>query len=271
MHDAVEQRKKHRWFEMRDWGLPNQSNSWTVRAINNVLSHIITNLSVTVLWVYFRLLNHTTVLGKGNAGYDRNTLLVSNHQSMIDSFPVGLFAFFPQAWLLPHLRPWNPAAVENFYKTPILAWLANMWRCVPVKPGRRDLKALNMLVDVLPRGVMTLFPEGARTRDGSVGAGRPGLGMLIMRTRPKVVPVAIDGMQDILPIGAKIPRVFKRLIISYGKPIDYSEFLDREPTREIAQELTDKVMDQVRKQHEEIRKMRRKKQSGAGDPDCVSL
>src|SRR3989442_12335 len=95
---------------------------------------------------------------------------------MLDSFLVGLGAFYPQSWLKPQLIPWNPAAAENFYKNPMLAWLADNWKCIWVREGRRDLHALHRMMEGLPRGTMTLFPEGTRSRDGSVGPGRPGPG-----------------------------------------------------------------------------------------------
>ena len=97
---------------------------WLFQLYWPVTSYLVTNITVTVLWVLFFVLNRTTVRGRKNVGKERNTLLLSNHQSMLDSFVVGLGAFYPQSWWRPHLIPWNPAAAENFYRTPILAWLA---------------------------------------------------------------------------------------------------------------------------------------------------
>jgi len=164
-----------------------------------VTSYVVTNVTVTLFWLVFFVLNRTVVIGRRNVGEERNTLLLSNHQSMLDSFLVGLAAFYPKSWLRPHLLPWNPAAAENFYKNPILAWLADNWKCIWVREGRHDLHALHRMIDVLPRGVMTLFPEGTRSREGSVGPGQPGAGLLILATRPRVIPVAIEGMQEVLP------------------------------------------------------------------------
>src|SRR2546430_17011259 len=81
------------------------------------------------------------------------------------------------------------------------------------------------MIQVLPHGVMTLFPEGTRSRDGAVGPGRPGPGLLILATRPRVVPVAIDGMRAVLPIGRYLPRVFQRVAVSFGSPVDCTDFL----------------------------------------------
>lgn len=227
------------------------------RWIWGLTSYVFTNISVGILWIYFRILNRTTVLGREHVGEERNTLLLSNHQSMIDSFPVSIFAFYPKSWVKPFLIPWHPAAEENFFDKPIVRWMAMHWRCIPVRQGRRDFNALNRMMEVLPGGVLTLFPEGTRSRDASVGKGRPGAGFVIMETRPRVIPVAIDGMQDVLPIGSRLPRLFKRIYVSYGKPLDLSDLLCSPQTRDTAQAIVDRVMDSIRAQLEEIRMIRR--------------
>jgi len=219
-------------------------------------SYVLTNVTVTMLWLLFFVLNRTTVIGRRSVGEDRNTLLLANHQSMLDSFLIGLAAFYPKSWLKPRLIPWNPAAAENFYKNPVLAWLADNWKCIWVREGRRDLHALHRMIEVLPSGVMTLFPEGTRSRDGSVGPGRAGAGLLILATGPRVIPVAIDGMQDVLPIGRHVPRIFKRIHVSFGQPVNYAEFLKMPRTRETAQAVIDCAMEAIRVQHDELRRRR---------------
>src|SRR5438874_8314215 len=221
-----------------------------------VTSYVVTNVTVTLFWLVFFVFNRTVVIGRRNVGQERNTLLLSNHQSMLDSFLVGLAAFYPASWLKPQLLPWNPAAAENFYKNPLLAWLADNWKCIWVRQGRRDLHALHRMIQVLPHGVMTLFPEGTRSRDGAVGPGRPGPGLLVLAARPRVIPVAIEGMQDVLPIGRYVPRVFKRICVSFGPPVDYAEFVTLPRTRETAQSLVDRIMEAIQIQHAELSRRR---------------
>ncbi|TMJ07601.1 MAG: 1-acyl-sn-glycerol-3-phosphate acyltransferase [Bacillati bacterium ANGP1] len=221
-----------------------------------VTSYVVTNVTVTLLWLVFFVFNRTVVIGRRNVGEEKNTLLLSNHQSMLDSFLVGLAAFYPTSWLKPQLIPWNPAAAENFYKNPLLAWLADNWKCIWVREGRHDLHALHRMIQVLPCGGMTLFPEGTRSRDGAVGPGRPGAGLLILATRPRVIPVAIDGMQAVLPIGRYLPRTFKRIAVSFGSPVDYTDLLAMPRTRETAQAVIDRVMAAIRVQHAKLRRRR---------------
>lgn len=227
---------------------------WLFRRLHPLLSYVITNFSVAVLWVLFRVCNRTTVIGRENVGYGRNTLLLCNHQSMIDSFLIGGMVYFPRSLIRPYLMPWNPAAVENFWKNPVLGWFSDVWRCIPIREGRRDLQALKRMIQVFPRGVMTLFPEGTRMRTDVVGEGQPGAGAIIFSARPKVVPVAIHGMQDVLPIGAYLPRFFKKVYVHYGEPFDYSSYLENPRTKETYQELVDEVMGVIRGMHDELKR-----------------
>ena len=221
-----------------------------------VASYVVPNILVALLWLLFRVFNRTTVIGRDNVGYDRNTLLLSNHQTMIDSFLVGMMCFFPQSLLKPYLVPWNPAAVENYYKNPFLAWFSDVHKCIPIREGRRDLQALRRMIKVFPKGVMTLFPEGTRMRGAEVGRGRVGAGMIVLSARPKVIPVAIDGMERVLPVGSYLPRFFKHIYVSYGPPFDYSSFLDKPRSKETFQEVVDEIMSRIRQQHQELRRLR---------------
>lgn len=221
-----------------------------------VTQYFITSLSVTLSYIYFRLLNNTTVIGKRNVPRRPNTLLLSNHQTMIDSFLVGLCAYYPVLLIRPSLMPWNPAAEENFYRNTILAWFADNWKCIPIRKGRKDFKAILKVAEGLRTSPVTFFPEGTRSRTGEIGRGRAGTGFLVMETWPAVVPVCIDGMDKVLPIGSSFPRFFKRIYIYFGRPVDLSEFKGRKNNKETAQEVIDKVMEAIRALKIEIQKMK---------------
>lgn len=219
--------------------------------------YLVTNVSVALGALLFFIFNRTRIIGRGRLPHARNTLLVSNHQSMIDSFLVGMCAYYPWSWLRPWLIPWNPAAEENFYDHPVLAWFSDQWKCIPVREGRRDPRALYRMMEALRESTMILFPEGTRTRDGSVRRGRPGAGFVILENRPTVIPVAIEGMGELLPVGATWPRLGVEIWVYYGEPVDCSEFLDRERSKETAQELVDAILKIVRRQLDAIRRLKR--------------
>src|SRR2546430_12199466 len=46
----------------------------------------------------------------------------------------------------------------------------------------------------------------------------------------------------VLPIGRYLPRIFKRIAVSFGSPVDYTDLLAMPRTRETAQAVIDRVM-----------------------------
>lgn len=236
MAEAYRSERRGKWFR-RLWPLA---------------SYLFTNLTGFLSAFHFFVLNRTTIIGRDRVPDSRNTLLLSNHQSMVDSFLVGMAAYFPRSLWKPYLVPWNPAAEENFFSNPFVSLISDLCKCIPIKEGRRDYRALYRMLRALGDGVMILFPEGTRTRDGSIGPGRPGAGLLALGTRPTVIPVTIDGMREVLPIGSHVPRIFKRVHVYFGEPIDYSDLVGRPRSRETAQELVDRVTEVLRRQKREI-------------------
>jgi membrane protein YqaA with SNARE-associated domain len=81
-----------------------------------------------------------------------------------------------------------------------------------------------------------LFPEGTRSRDGSVGAFHKGAAVLAARGAT-IVPVGVAGTGDVLPQGATRPRsapvsvVFGEALRSEGDPADVAAALRSEVQR----------------------------------------
>jgi len=219
---------------------------WFSQILWPVSHYLITNLTITIGYIFFHVFNRTTVIGKKNIPKRPNTLLLSNHQSMIDSFLVGLCAFYPASIFYPSMIPWNPAAAENFFRTPFLSWLAYNWKCIPIKSGRKDVGSIRKMSLALQTSPLILFPEGTRSRDGSIGKARSGAGLVALETHATIVPVYIAGMNKVLPIGSIIPRPFKRIFVYYGVPIDINEFFNQKRTKDVAQAIMDKVMDSIK-------------------------
>ncbi len=230
-----------------------KNRGWLFRKTWPVTHCVVTNFTVTLWYIFFHWCNRTTVIGKKNVPYQDNTLLLSNHQSMVDSFLVGLSAVYPASVRRPSLLPWNPAAEENFYSNPVLAWFSDNWKCIPVKEGRKDVRAIFKMAEALKTGIMTLFPEGTRSRDGTIRQGRAGAGYLILETKATVVPVCIDGMDKVLPIGSTFPRMFKRIYVYYGEPLDFSDYFEGKRSKEKAQKVMEIVMERIREMQGELK------------------
>jgi 1-acyl-sn-glycerol-3-phosphate acyltransferase len=223
--------------------------------------YIVTSVSAAAAYFFFKVLNRTIVIGKKNVGEEVNTVLLANHQSMIDGFLVGAMVFFPRSLIKPELFPWLPAAWENFFENPVMRWFSDNWRCIPVKKGRKDVGAMLRMEACLRDGIMIVFPEGTRTRDGQLLPPRSGIGYVMLKTRPKAIPVCMDGMSGLQPVGHFWPRVFRTILLYYGKPVDLSEFYDQPVSRETAQAAIEKVFVELGRLHRILARYRRYRQS----------
>ena len=79
---------------------------------------------------------------------------------------------------------------------------------------------------------MGLFPEGTRSKDGTLGKGFSGAGFFALRGEANVVPCAIIGPY----------KPFKKLKVVFGEPIDISPYRERKAS---ADEVTDVIMEHI--------------------------
>jgi len=101
------------------------------------------------------------------------------------------------------------------------------------------------MIETLPKGQMLIFPEGTRSRTGDLLPGRPGTGKLIHDSRCKVVPVYVQGMSDVLPVGTAWPRLLRRIEVNIGKPVPLDDLLGLPDSRETSQAIIDRVMSHI--------------------------
>ena len=238
------------------------------KAVLPFTRYLWTNATMILGWIYFHVLNHTIAFGMENVGEERNTLLLSNHQSLIDGFVIG-FVWYPQTWLKPGLMPWNPAAAENFYFNPLMAWLSDNWKCLPIRPGRKDFGAMARIREALKDGTMTIFPEGTRTRDGRLLPPRSGIAYVMHQARPKAIPVCMDGMNRVMPVGTIVPRIGQTVYLYYGKAVDLEDLYALPQGREAAEKIIERVFVSIRRQQrvlERYRRLRARRLAGAWSP-----
>ncbi len=157
-----------------------------------------------------------------------------------------------------HVSNWDPILVavgcrrevhflakEELFHNPLLGRLISALNALPLRRGAVDRRALRLAAGVLEEGgALVMFPEGTRSRNGSIGSGKPGVGYLACASRAPVVPAYISRSQPV----ARAFRTRTRIRVAYGEPIE-SEGLQG---REAHSRLTERVMDSIRRLREEI-------------------
>ncbi len=175
---------------------------WSALAL--VVQYPFIVLALLLSYLVFRVLNRTTVIGQRFARFSPQTVVVSNHQSLLDSFLVGSVLGVPQLFWQPWLTPWHLADGQNFFGHPLLRYVYLLLRVIPVgrdeRRQRRDPKAFYAASRAVQSGTLHLFPEGTRsTTDGELSPLKRSAAGLILNAGAGLKFVYFTGMHQVQP------------------------------------------------------------------------
>jgi len=168
-------------------------------------------------------------------------ILASNHLSFIDSVILPLVI---------RRRIYFLAASTYFEGKGLGKWaVARFLRATGMIPidrsgGKASEASLKAGMSVLSKGhVLGIYPEGGRSRDGKAHRGRTGVARMAFESGALVVPVAMIDTDKVLSEtgGVKIHRIG----ISFGPPLDFSEFDGKDRDHATLRIMTDRIMDAV--------------------------
>lgn len=159
-----------------------------------------------------------TVEGERNlSGLDGPFILVANHSSHLDA-PLCLTT-------LPYRVTKNvatAAGADYFYSSKWRSTLTSLFfNTYPVERGKARGKSAGLSVSLLRQGVpLLIFPEGTRSRTGEMADFTPGAAALARALRLPVVPVALVGAHDAMPVGMFWPKSGRMPVkVLIGKPL----------------------------------------------------
>jgi 1-acyl-sn-glycerol-3-phosphate acyltransferase len=160
---------------------------------------------------------------------DEGPLVITpNHQTYAD----------PVLVTIPVRRRIYYMAWSRLFEIPGLSWAIRRLRAFPVQLEARDPRAAREAVRLLQAGhVVMIFPEGARSRDGSVGRFKLGAFRLAVSVGAPVLPVTIGGGWASWPPGRALPRR-GRMTITYHPVVRPDASLD---ARDAAQRLAERT------------------------------
>ncbi|NPA54310.1 MAG: 1-acyl-sn-glycerol-3-phosphate acyltransferase [Aquificae bacterium] len=182
---------------------------------------------------FFNKLLKVNVKGIENIPLEGGCILAANHRSNLDPFVLNSIS----------PRPIFFMAKEELFKVPFLSWIIKKAGAIPVKRNKRDISALKKASQALKEGFCVgIFPEGHRAKPKQFGKPQSGVGLLVAKNKVPVIPVRIEGTDDVFPVGAKFPKFKYPINITIGKPI-YFEDIDNMDYQDIA----NKVMEEIKK------------------------
>ena len=165
-------------------------------------------------------------------------ILCPNHVSFLDS------AFLMLA-VQRNISFVGKAEYMDSWKTKILFPMMGM---IPIdrSGGEKSRAALDAAERVLARGeLFGMFPEGTRSRDGSLYKGRTGAARLATKIGCPIFPVGIVGTNDIQPPDAKVPKLFRSCSITIGRPVRPERYTSSNDPHMAWRSMIDEVMFEV--------------------------
>ncbi|MEZ0472607.1 lysophospholipid acyltransferase family protein [Luteimonas salinilitoris] len=152
------------------------------------------------------------VEGLERVDWSRPHVLVANHQSVIDICALFRAVPVPLHFLLK----------QEMDRVPFVGWYAKAMGMVFIRrDNRRAATASLRRAATLVRGgaILCIFPEGTRSRDGSVAAFKPGAFQVAIDAGAQVLPVALEGTGAVLPPDGFFRVRPGRIRVRFGAPL----------------------------------------------------
>jgi len=211
---------------------------------NNVITNLLRPYIYIAIRFYYRYHHKLRVLGYKSEYSRASYIVVSNHSSHLDT-PL-IFSCFPFG-RVNRIRA--VAALDYFFSNSLTRVFTHLLaNIIPINRKSADFSAISMCGRVLSGGGnIIIYPEGTRTRTGQMGEFKPGVSLLVKKTKAAVLPVFIKGTFECFNFKKKFPSD-GFVEIAFGSPIRLTEqVLKKMSYSEIAERLQTAVIDASRK------------------------
>jgi glycerol-3-phosphate dehydrogenase (NAD(P)+) len=191
--------------------------------VNPVVYWLVRALFEPFFATYFRMRR----IGREHIPSAGPVIVAANHRSFLDPFVIATMA----------RRPMYYVAKEELFRRRWVAWFLGALGAFPVNRGASDAEMITTAKAILARGdIVLIFPEGTRTRPGSLGKPKRGVGRLALESGAPVVPVAVFGTEAVRRGWRIRPH---KVSIRAGRPLHFPRLEDPSPA--LARAVTDRI------------------------------
>lgn len=142
------------------------------------------------------------------------TLFIANHLSNMDGLVLNKVLKKNNVTFMAGVKLNENPLTSIFMKTV---------KHIPINPNSADRNAIKKALAVLGMGgSILIFPEGTRSRSGSMIEGQKGFLLLARHSKADIVPIALEGTEILLPVnqddmGKETPR-HATVCVNIGQP-----------------------------------------------------
>ena len=179
------------------------------------------------------------IKGQENIPKSGAAIVVCNHVSFVDS--VFLPLVMPrQMSFLAKSDYFTGKGIKGFFVRTFMIAAGQL--PIDRTGGKASEASLNTGLRVISEGrLLGIYPEGTRSPDGRMYRGRTGVARMVLEAQVPVIPTAVVGTKEVMPLGAKMPKV-KRVGVIVGKPLDFSRFHGMDGDRFVLRAITDEII-----------------------------
>lgn len=194
-----------------------------------MLYYILRPIGALICKALFRL----RLKGSENLPKKGKMIIAANHSSYLDPIVISVSVPRRIKWIVQ----------KPIYHLWWLKWFFVLTKMIPENGAiENSLSLLNK------DEILGIFPEGGRSRDGSLRAGKEGVAVLALKTAAPVIPCAIRGAFEAYPPRALFPKP-RRIKILMGKPIKFKAV--EKPDGQTVSSALDEIMSAIKKLMEE--------------------
>lgn len=168
--------------------------STTMAKIINILpDRFVTYISKKVIDKYLKKYANINIVGSENLrGIKTPTIFICNHLSNSDGLVLDK--------VLKDIDPTFVAGVK-LSDNAVTSIGVNVIKTTNIKPETADKEGLKKIIKLVKQGEsLLIFPEGTRSRVGSMIQARRGIFLIASMTGAPIVPIGLYGTEKLLPI-----------------------------------------------------------------------
>lgn len=160
---------------------------------------------------------------------DGNAVICANHTSAVDPIMMAVCCKTRQLCFM---------GKRELFQNKLLCKLFTALGGFPVDRQGNAMSAVRNAQKVLKNnGVVAIFPEGTRSKNGKIGQGKAGAALVALSTRSSIVPVSIYRKGKL--------RIFSKTVIRCGEPLSYEQLKTIKNEKGDLQAVIDEVMAKI--------------------------
>ncbi|TVX92629.1 lysophospholipid acyltransferase family protein [Paenibacillus agilis] len=168
----------------------------TAKMINRLPDKLVTYISKKIVARYLKKYANINITGSENLkGIQTPTIFICNHLSNSDGLVLGK--------VLKEIDPTFVAGAKLSHDA-VTSIGVNVVKTTNIKPNTADKEGLEKIIKLVKQGEsLLIFPEGTRSRAGSLIEAKKGILLIARMTGAPIVPIGIYGTEKLLPINTE--------------------------------------------------------------------